>query len=178
MRAIRCFRSEIPRAVGERGAAPSIHCFQSLLPFDWLHLPQAGTKLRIEEGYPVGFPSFTSGRRWSHSVALSPQYEHLVLEGSTSNISRTCLISATVGRTKGTIAATKTFLILVVRPVIVKPPGIRKQARRSSSLQTMNAPWVNYKIPFTSADTLVLNPSAIFFMLSNVRFNSPRSIRP
>jgi hypothetical protein len=44
-----------------------------------------------------------------------------------------------VGRMIGTIAATKTFLMLVVRPVIVEPPGILKHVSSCLSLQLMDS---------------------------------------
>ena len=40
-------RSAIPRLLGESFALLLIHDSQSEEPFDWLHLPQAGTKFAI-----------------------------------------------------------------------------------------------------------------------------------
>jgi hypothetical protein len=72
-RAIRFSQSGTARVLGDLSAPLTIQTRQFLLPFDWLHLPQAGTRFPISEMYPVGRWSLTSGRKWSHSVYGSPQ---------------------------------------------------------------------------------------------------------
>ncbi len=78
----------------------------------------------------------------------------------------------------GTIAATNTLRMLVVRPVIVEPPGILKQASTCLSVIVMTSLRFVHTIFFKSVDTLVPRPFPTFAKLSKVRFSSPRSIRP
>src|SRR5260370_30483921 len=97
-------RPDIPRCLGERAAALSIHSFHFLLPFDWLHLPHAGTRFAISVIYPVGFRPLTIARKWSHSVRGSPQYAQRQLPDAIPNTPKASSTSTSDGGMTGVIA--------------------------------------------------------------------------
>lgn len=125
---MRSATSRMRRPVGDRGAVPSIQSRQYWLRLLWLHLPQDGTRLAISEMNPVGRRLRTRGRRWSHSVDVSPQYAHLTSSGVIPRIESDSRISAAVGITTGITELTNAFVMLDFLWTIDCPRGIRNAA--------------------------------------------------